>query len=30
LVTLKLWCVKYDKYDKYSRTVQGHLSYFID
>jgi hypothetical protein len=29
-VTLKLWCVKYDKSDKYSRKIQDHLSYFID
>jgi len=29
-VTLKLWCVKYDKSYKYSRKIQGHLSCFID
>ena len=29
-VILKLCCVKSDKSDKYSRTIQSLLSYFID
>jgi len=29
-IVLKLCCVKSDKSDKYIRTMQGHLSYFID